>query len=56
MKIKASHAWYLAWLTAACPLAWGQEVPLLRDLDAAGRVTLSKQELEQLLPMAVIVS
>ena len=33
-------------------LAVGQQVVVLRDLDAQGRVTLSKEELSQLLPNA----
>ena len=33
-------------------LAFGQEVAVLRDLDAQGRVTLTKDELSQLLPNA----
>lgn len=39
-------------LALASPLAQAQEAAMLRDLDAQGRVTLSKEELNQLLPGA----
>jgi hypothetical protein len=38
--------------TLASTLAYGQEAAVLRDLDAQGRVTLTKEELDQLLPNA----
>lgn len=42
----------LSWAALASTLACAQEAPVLRDLDAVGRVTLSKEELTQLLPGA----
>jgi hypothetical protein len=42
----------LSLLVLASTLAQAQEVAVLRDLDAQGRVTLSKEELTQLLPGA----
>jgi hypothetical protein len=38
--------------TLAATLAYGQEAAVLRDLDAQGRVTLTREELNQLLPDA----
>ena len=42
----------LALTAVACTAALAQAPAVLRDLDAAGRVTLSKEELGQLLPGA----
>jgi hypothetical protein len=42
----------LALTAVACTTALAQAPAVLRDLDAAGRVTLSKEELGQLLPGA----
>jgi hypothetical protein len=39
-------------LVLVATLASGQEIAVLRDLDAQGRVTLTKDELSQLLPNA----
>ncbi|WP_428424867.1 DUF995 domain-containing protein [Methylibium sp.] len=44
------HALWLS--TLVCTLALGQEAAFVRDLDASGRVTLTKDELSQLLPGA----
>ena len=43
-----------ATLVALCASAQAQDAAVLRDLDAAGRATLSKDELTQLLPGARI--
>ena len=42
----------IASLVLVSTLTWAQEVAVLRDLDAQGRVTLTRDELNQLLPGA----
>ncbi len=42
----------IALLCLVSTLTWAQEVAVLRDLDAQGRVTLTRDELNQLLPGA----
>jgi hypothetical protein len=44
----------LGLLCVGCSMAWGQEAAVLRDLDSAGRATLTKEELGQLLPGAAM--
>ncbi len=44
----------LGFACVACTTAFAQAPTLVRDLDAAGRVTLSKEELGQLLPGATM--
>jgi hypothetical protein len=46
------HRFVFASFTLVCMLASAQEASVLRDLDAQGRVTLTRDELNQLLPGA----
>lgn len=52
MTFDHAPAPFAALLTLASTLVCAQETAVLRDLDAQGRVTLSKEELNQLLPGA----
>lgn len=49
--VKLTH-YALSSIALASTLVFGQTISVLRDLDAQGRVTLSKDELSQLLPNA----
>jgi hypothetical protein len=50
--MKLRQLWLVGALAAVCTTAFADDPVLLRDLDAAGRVTLTKDELTALLPGA----